>query len=606
MSSTSIGEESGDELTLPPKLSSNGSTQTPKAHVEKHKHSNGKRKVMTGTFDSDNRKQPNKIKKAKRNADKEGKYKLSPRNKKKKKQGMDVEHVKAADISLHALRRLRSIVFHTECKLSNSVPTGKKERAVAKERQFEDAQEPLEQSSKLNQFHSADMGGNTRPPFGYFSIHPASLFLHHPSAVQHFYPAGMQMAALQGNMPQPANYQFLRHDDQSSHKLPQQGFVHPPPPPSLLSAASSQMGAAAMMSSPGVKAQSNNMVTPNIMHPSMLQSMQMSKHHQHLSGQNVQASPGATHQPMANAQGPLPPMIAGVNQQQQLPLQYQQQLHRQGPQQSFPDYAAAFVKRQQQQQQQQQQQKQYPGQQPQYPQLYPHPFPPAYPYPPHSQPKQAAPKKQNDTEKKEQDLERALMLKKALANVQGVPRNPRGTHPDVEASAAMLALAGVGKHKQKSSEPQINYVDNEHSKQESVRKSGGKKQEFSTAIMDKARKPKSAGAADKEDQEIDNADAKNLIPSLRQYMEPPGLKAIIEMKGPPKLLEGIDELENLPMLKKTLPDNDRKNPVKEKEFRACDVLLGRGGLTNHHAVSIVHLLAVLCCAVLCVLVLFLI
>lgn len=101
------------------------------------------------------------------------------------------------------------------------------------------------------------------------------------------------------------------------------------------------------------------------------------------------------------------------------------------------------------------------------------------------------------------------------------------------------------------------------------------KPDLSSAVMAKRMRPKIAGQSGEEEVDEDGNAKRS-----RPYTCVVAITAPADDSSP--LTCGTDQLENLPMLKYTSPDSNKKDPVSDKQFRQCDVLLGRGGMTNHH------------------------
>lgn len=96
------------------------------------------------------------------------------------------EIYKAADTSVNAHSKLEAMCF-PKATFVVKMPTNKaraRNHPVSQD-QFADASEPMDRHLRQNRADSLGVG---RPPFGYFSLHPATLLIHPPHAVHHYYP----------------------------------------------------------------------------------------------------------------------------------------------------------------------------------------------------------------------------------------------------------------------------------------------------------------------------------------------------------------------------------------------------------------------------------
>ena len=522
-----------------------------------------------------------------------------------KKRGMNREARMATDTTVNTLKTLRSVVFQRESYISNPVPTVG-HRRVVNDFQFEDAPEVVDHA-RLKQHHSSESGSKTRPPFGYFSIHPSSLSLHPETAVRHYYPLTIHMMGdslhqyphqqLHQHQHQQENIKQHQHhhqqQEQPNHKQHPtlQVFPHPGFRTGFTGSDPSpgHHGGMAQLPHPNMVAMNHPQHHPQLQQAQMSQQHHVQLHHQHQRHQHPGMSPGTTQHPLVNIPTKHLPtnLVPGLTPQQQTALhhQYQQQAqHQHGRPPSFLEYAAAFVKRQQVQQQQQQQHlqsQQIPHQQQQQGL---------------SQEQMQQVKLQREESLKKDQLERAAMLKNALKNVTGVPR----VRPNEQQQQQQQ------QHKRQQQQPQGGSRHRVGAAEESPSAAGTSAEKSGVSAMMAL-----AAAREVSDPATAAALLQNFAHQKRERSEPnrsqakPDLSSTVmarrirpkmprepdeeNLEESSPMLKGTDLLETLPMLKYTPPDVDKSEPVTDRDFRQCDVLLGRGGMTNHHIVSLLFL-----------------
>ena len=143
-----------------------------------------------------------------------------------------------------------------------------------------------------------------------------------------------------------------------------------------------------------------------------------------------------------------------------------------------------------------------------------------------------------------------------------------GTSAEKSGVSAMMALAAAREVNDPAAAVALlqNFAQQKQERSEHNRPQA--KTDLSSAIMAKRIRPKFAREPDE----------------VNLGMAPKHARNTVEEELSP-MLRGTDLLETLPMLKYTPPDVDKTEPVTDRDFRHCDVLLGRGGMTNHHIVS---------------------
>jgi len=543
------------------------------------------------------------------------KKKKRDRKEARRKGGMNRKALKATDTMLHVFRKFETIL--SQRAIPKYQPAGaqqQKSPTVIEKDQFEDSLEaPLDHHARMQQQYHALSAGNVppSPPYGYFSLHPDTLNLHPLTAVQHYYPSSVNQHMMMMNQPnnfqsmnpimqqqqpygQPFHPAMQMHGAPGFHQQQHQGYgvmgpyhqsqMMPFPPQQQQSMAHPAM----FQQQPQQQWMQQN---PPASQQAFMDFVKMQQQQQQMQQQQqpVQASPKEMEKSTAlGPSGSGGAVVFGRKQQPQSKKETQEDL-----QEEKEDAAAVIASLRT-------------------PQLLKKQKPPPATTPEQQGQVTPAPAAGTTQASNPAGPGSAIM---ALAAARANLHNPM----EAQALLLQLGVAGGAKPKkprsQTSSQPAplqfpADFYSNpnpnqpqipqqmmsftiqqqqpattaaQRSEQTSSSRQTSSLQDLSSAIMAKKIKPtiKTGSGKHQQRQEDDDGTDTDLedcgFPSMKRSIT-------TDETGP--LTTNVEELLTLPMLMCVQPDDNKMVPVRDREFAECDVLLGRGGMTNHHVVSL--------------------